>query len=251
MSKPIGLNVAADGRHAASWVRRTGANGIRIVMTPDYSLRALFGRYRRAGQAVLGVYARESQVPGSSHEQSMSEYMGYYGSRLDYIEIMNESDLDSPSSWTMPPDEFEALGWSLHNVVRSYRSDLPIIAGGMASGQVSYLDGVNLDWCNYVGVHPYAKNATPDDDLPDIEPLAAQYVSATGKDVAITEWGWWGDETRGEYEVRDVVYWAQRTPYVAGYWHFCASDDMVPPFGLYREDYSPKPAAYAFRDAAN
>jgi hypothetical protein len=62
----------------------------------------------------------------------------------------------------------------------------------------------------------------------------------------ISEWGWWGDEIRGESEVRDVVRWAEASPLVARYFHFCVDDFMVPPFGLYRTDGSQKPAGKAF-----
>jgi hypothetical protein len=75
-----------------------------------------------------------------------------------------------------------------------------------------------------------------------------QEYALYGLPLMITEWGWWGDEVRGEYEVRDVVRWAEQSPLIERFFYFCMDDGMVPPFGLYRADGSPKPAASAFRD---
>lgn len=67
-------------------------------------------------------------------------WLQLYDGLYDEIQVGNESDLRSPASWDLPPDRFSAL-------LRAVRDAAPgayLVAGGMASGDPSYLDGVDL-----------------------------------------------------------------------------------------------------------
>lgn len=249
-SKVVGLNVALDGRHAPSWIASTGANGIRIVLSEDHNLTDYLKECQDNGLSILGDYARESQWGNRSHGESMARYMRRYRGLIDFVEAGNEPDLESDSSWTMSQDEFETLGWQLHGAIRDASDDVQIIAGGLAFGQLAWLDNVDLSWSNMLGVHPYAKDMTTGNDILDANILVDEYRAATGLPVAITEWGWWSaDQWRGESEVRDMVTWAVHDDRVAHYWHFCADDAMVWPFGLYDAQGNEKREAKGFRDA--
>lgn len=240
-----GLNVAADGRHNALLVTRTGADAVRIVLTREHDLRPRLRDYKDHGVFVLGVCARESFDGFGSWGEAFSYYQRRYGEYLGSLQVGNESDLESPSSWTMTPAALSTLGWTARNVM----PNMPLVCAGMASGQAWWLGSVDLRWCNAIAAHPYAKDMTANNDLPDADALIAQY-RAYGLPVWITEWGWWGDEVRGEHEVRDFVTWAERSGDIERYFHFCIDDGMVAPFGLYRADGSEKPAGRAFREAA-
>lgn len=242
-----GINVAADGRHSAEWVAGVGADAVRIVLTREHDLRDRLREYRDHGLFVLGVCARESFDGFDSWDEAFTYYRRRYVNEglIGALQVGNESDLDSPSSWTMSPDDLSSLGWA----ARSVLPDTTLVCAGMASGQPGWLEDVDLRWCNVLAVHPYAKDATPDNDLPDAWDLVHEYWRY-GLPVWVSEWGWWGDEERGESETRDMVQWAVHGGMMERYFHFCADDAMVAPFGLYREDGSEKPAGLAFREAA-
>jgi hypothetical protein len=191
---------------------------------------------------VLLVFDRLSVEEFDDAGAAFGWYDLRYGHLVEAWQIGNEPDLESPSSWSMTVEDLVALG----HVARAYLPGRTIIAAGLASGQPSYLTGQDISWCDAIAVHPYLKDMTPDNDLPDVDELVAAYQQL-GKPVWITEWGWWGDdETRGAAEVADVVTWAAATDQIGAYFHFCADDAMVAPFGLYRADGTPKPAVEAF-----
>jgi hypothetical protein len=236
----IGVNVKHTGEHPPEWVRAFGATAIRIVLTPDIDLTGYFETCQAHGVSVLPLLARESDPT----ERRIAEYAERYGQFFDRIQVGNEPDHESPSSWTMHPAGLSGLGW----LARGSFPTCQIVCAGMVSGDPRYLDRVDLDPFDAIAVHPYAKDMTRGNDLPDIDALVRQYMRF-GKPIVISEWGWWGAESEGAQRVGDVVAWADETDEIESYFHFCISDDMVWPFGLLREDNSWKPAAYAFRDA--
>jgi hypothetical protein len=235
----IGINVPGDGSASASLVRSLGATWVRLVALPDVDLTPALRAYRALGIRVLLVLARESGV-------DYAAYRDRYAGLVDALEVGNEPDLDSPSSWTMTQAELGALGRS----ARAIWPTATLVLGGLASGQPSWLDGVDLGWCDAVAVHPYLKDSTPGNDVPDVGELLDGY-RAYGKPLVISEWGWWGDdEERGAVEVRDMARWAASTGDVELFCYFCLGDWMVPPFGLYRADGTAKPAADYFMGAS-
>jgi hypothetical protein len=236
----VGLNVKHTGEHPPEWVRAFGATAIRIVLTPDIDLTGYFETCRAHGVSVLPLLARESNPT----DRQLAEYAERYERFFSRIQVGNEPDHESPSSWTMHPATLAELG-------RRARDAFPtcaIVCAGMVSGDPRYLDRVDLDPFDAIAVHPYAKDMTRHNDLPDIDVLVREYVRF-GLPIVISEWGWWGAESEGAERVGDVVAWADATDEVESYYHFCLADTMVWPFGLLREDNTWKPAAYAFRDA--
>jgi predicted chitinase len=239
----VGMNVARDGSSSPDLVRSLGCTWIRVVALPDVDLSGYFSHCRALGLQIMLVLARES---GGNY----AVYQRRYGHLIDCVQVGNEPDLASPSSWTMSPVELASLGRSARQV---FGQDMPIVTAGMASGHPEWLAGMDLSWADAVAVQPYLKDApNPNDieDLPDVTELVAGY-QALGKPLIISEWGWWGDnEVRGAEEVGDMTRWAAATGDVEVYFHFCLDDGMVPPFGLYRADGTAKPAAGTFISAA-
>lgn len=246
----IGINVARDGSSSLNAVVSLGATWIRIVATTQHDLREYLGEARARKLSVLLVLARESF--GSAPQ---SDIYGLYRQRyietklVDAIQIGNEPDLVSASSWSMQPADLVALGQS----VRAAFPDTVLVCGGLAGGDPAWLRGVDLSWCDVLAVHPYAKDAlNPNDleDLPDIQPFLEQY-RIYGKPLIISEWGWWADtEPRASEEVRDVMQWASTTTDIGMFCYFCLDDRMVPPFGLLTSEQQLKPRAKVFRDLA-
>lgn len=239
----IGLNVARDGSTPLSTVLSLNATWVRIVAMPDQDLSSYFRDLRAAGIKILLVLARES---GSDY----ARYRLLYGNLVDAVQVGNEPDLDSPSSWTMSQPQLAAFGREVRAI---FPRPFPLVCAGLASGHPEWLDDMDLSWADALAFHPYLKDAAnPSDleDLQDVDGLLEGYA-AFGLPVLVTEWGWWDDnEPRATEETRDMVRWMARTDAVEVFFYFCTSDAMVPPFGLLHADGSEKPRARAFRDAA-
>lgn len=244
----IGLNVARDGSTPVEAIRDLRADWVRVVATPENDLTDYLKALKHQHVSVLLVLARES----FAGQDNLLTYRDRYAGLLDAIQVGNEPDLASPSSWTMTPGELAALGRS----VRKAFPTTPLVCAGLASGDPAWISDLDLSWCDAVAVHPYLKdgpNPTDLEDLPDAVDLVRAYRAIVpDKPILVTEWGWWSDdETRAAEEVADMVEWASETKEIAGFFYFCASDAMVPPFGLLRADGSEKPRAEAFRMAAS
>lgn len=244
MCAAIGLNVRRDGSDSLDIVQSMHATWIRIVATPDNDLTDYLTRCKAAGIRVLLVLARES----FTDLNILASYRDRYGSLVTAIQVGNEADIESPSSWTMTPGALAALGKS----VRAMFPTTPLVCAGMVSGQPDWLRDADLSWCDAVAVHPYLRDApNPSDleDLPDIDVLVRAYQQY-GKPVLVTEWGWWGnDETRAVEEVGDAIKWAAATKDCAVFFYFALGDD-VQPFGLYGQDGRPKARAASFLNQA-
>jgi GH25 family lysozyme M1 (1,4-beta-N-acetylmuramidase) len=242
----IGQNVARDGSIPPEDVVAAGASWIRIVAMAAENQEDYLLRCEDRGLKVLLVLARESFADGGTVELYRSRYEGL----VDALQVGNEPDLESESSWTMTQGELASLG----RAVRAAWPGIPIVCAGLASGQPDWLEGMDLSWCDAISFHPYLKDApNPDDieDLPDVTGLTEAYARF-GKPLLITEWGWWSndDEGRAAEEVRDMVRWAANTDLIEVFFYFCASDSMVPPFGLTYEDGTPKGRYHTFKDEA-
>lgn len=234
----IGINVPADGSVSVEELKSLWVRGIRIVAEPQYDLRNYLRQIDIVGIDTLLVIARESGTDYSIYQK--------YRGVIAAIQTGNEPDGTGESSWAMSQDEFVALGRQL----RTTFPNTPIVAGGLCSGHPSWLDGVPLDWCDYLGLHLYLKNAIPNDDLTDIWDTIAQY-SRFGKPIVLSEWGWWGDnEDRASIEVESMITWVGHTDIIDSLFYFCHSDRMVAPFGLYDSNLNIKSRGEAFINAA-
>lgn len=234
----LGLNVRRDGSDPLTAVRYLGASWIRIVATPEHDLRTYFSNCKAFKIKVLLVLARES---GGDY----ARYRDLYGGLIDAIQVGNEADLVSSSSWTMSQLELAALGRS----VRAIFPTTPLVCSGLASGQPGWLDGMDLSWCDAIAVHPYAKDsesATDLEDQPDMQPLLREY-KRFGKPILVTEWGWPSDdEPRASEEITDTIDWAVGTDEIEAFFYFALNNDVIP-FGLLYEngvDYKPKGKAF-------
>lgn len=239
----IGLNVDRNGTTPLRDLQSLHATMARIVLMPDMSSLQTVKDYAVAGIRNLGVIARESFVDDAWKDDAglrlqLLAYQEQYGPYLTAWQIGNEPDGEGESSWKMDQASYTRLIRVARETLGNY---VIIISGGLCSGQPQWLENVDLRYVDALAVHPYLKDAPNDkdiEDLIDIPVLLDAYEPyAQGLPFVITEWGWWGEySSRGEEEIYDMVQWAAGSKRIVGFFYFCYSDAMVPPFGLFRAD---------------
>lgn len=173
---------------------------------------------------------------GKSYRYKLERLKEMYPT-VDYWQIGNEPDLESGSSWTMTPRRFSTL---LH-VASEVFFDGYVIAGGLASGQPSWLDQVGRLPVDALAVHPYTK--APDNwqmqgwETGRVNDLLNMYMRF-GLPVWVTEFGAEdglfdhitgqdGPGSREEY-YKQMVFSMRNRPCAA----FCWDDAMVPGYGI-------------------
>lgn len=201
-----GINV--DPENLAAWtspreLAHMGCRAVRMVSRDLDSCRAYRDQAQEAGLVVLATVAAESQ--------------GFILPDCQMYQIGNEPDGHGPSSWTMTRAAYRAE-WQIY---RDTYPDLYMIAAGLTSGDVSWWAevGPELEGCAGVAVHPYSKSATVAQKL-------LKAYKAVRPDLAlwVTEWN------RPPLQVVPFTRML-RLEAEAAFW-FCASDAMVPGFGL-------------------
>lgn len=247
----------AFGNHAPLWAKPTdiigpGAPWLRIILRPHEDLSAWIDAAHAAGGKVLGVLARESFPPRRARYLQMGLYALNHPT-LDAIEVGNEPDQKSPSSWTLRAAD-------LNRLLATARKAWPttkLICGGLVSGNPDYLKGVDLGPVDAIGLHPYGRGTASHPysggGFGTVADLVALYRSF-GKPLAVTEFG---------APIRDFDSEHDRAAYIGGVMsglaaedlemacHFCWSDQgMVLGFGLLDENGRAKESYASFFAAA-
>ena len=246
----FGINTSSDGRFAPADLAETGAKWVRFVALPGVNLSGYAEACRAFGLKVLLVIARESLV--GDYSETAAYYRTMY-SRVNALQVGNESDHVSGSSWDLPAAK-------LNELLRAFRTIWPdhvLVGPGLVSGNPSYLDGVDLSLVNAISVHPYGQG-TPNFPSPwgfggNVGQLLDRYVAkAGGKPLWITEVGGSaneiGEATQANYCRAMLGYLGTRIDVQMAMW-FSFHDD-VDGFGLVRKNNTPRPAWSAFYELA-
>jgi|SRR5262245_8858068 len=181
-------------------LQRAGFGFCRIVLrwteNPAEFLRAC----QTAGLPVIGIYTGESRAPNLNDTQSAVLWAAWLRDEslveaMPLLQVGNEPDLESGSSWTMGHDEYNRLVDDVAPVFRGL--DLTIVGAGLASGQPSWLAGVDQDLLDIIAVHPYGRRPNGDPKWQsacpewanDVREFLAWYRSYTALPLAVSEYG--------------------------------------------------------------
>ncbi len=175
----LGANIPARGEVPPGEVATIGAKWARMVALPDYDATDYMWALQARGVRVLLVFARESFAGFATWEQAAFVYAGRYAPHADAIQVGNEPDHVSDSSWTLSHQD-------LNKLLRTFRAAWPktqLVGPGLVSGQATWVAGIDLSLVEGIAVHPYAKQ--PGEAA--LSTMLNQYA-AYGKMVWITEY---------------------------------------------------------------
>ena len=179
----------------------------------------------------------------------MERYAARYPT-IKYWQIGNESDQpNSESSWYLPPETFTTL---LEQARQAF-PDKYLIAGGLVSGDPTYLNRVDLSLVDAIAVHPYGQ--APDSWMPWGHGYASTLLASYrrfNKSIWVTEFGGQSELFHNEHE--RAVYHTEMIRTLANFGvkvavQFCLTDKMVPGFGMIDTDGNPKETYAAFKDS--
>ncbi|HYO55740.1 hypothetical protein [Archangium sp.] len=254
----LGVNVAGGGWIPVSVLSDLGVRVVRIVAYPSINDFGYLEQLRQAGIRRWLVLASESFSGFPSWGAAIDEYNRRYGGHIDVWQLGNEPDQPGPSSWSMSPQDFTGLLWT-------GRDRLPgkyLVAGGLHSGNPSWLNNVNLDWVNGIAVHPYGQLPPGQYDpswyfghVNNLLNNYRNYLNSSGrgdKHMHVSEWGgpvqdWDWDENRHGAYIGYMSKFFRGTSLVGDSIMFCAHDSMVSQFGLMRSDWSKRPAWHEYQ----
>ncbi len=254
----LGVRVADDGSFPIALLKEMGANLVSITprwhwyedaaaARPRPQILEYLRDIRRNGMAL--VYC----IDAEGAQMQAGPLARDFGADLPtHINAINEADDHGAESSYTDPAEL-----SVHlQLFRHYFPDVHLIAGGFSTGQPGYLERVDLSPCNAVGVHPYGQRPDNVNDwswVPGnfgfVGDLLGSY-GALGYPLWVDEIGVGsvGDERQAAYCAAMLV--ALDHLGVEGVAWFCARDFDGRRYGLLDSNGHPKPALYAFQDAA-
>ena len=229
-------------------------NGIKVLLLVDYSSCTRAKPSSNADEATWNSYI-------DAFTSELESIAAHYGDGVDAWEVWNEPDLlhsGQPYDPGVPAAKFGLLLMRAYQVIKRH-STRPVVVGGLASGDPSYLSSaiasVGQLYADGVGVHPYGQRAP--DDWPDphwgFGNLSSFYntYSQFGKPLWVTEIGTQDLTVQAQYLTNVYILTRDRfltqVPHV--FW-FCWSDGMVGDFGLLDTSGSPKPSYDSYRNTA-
>ncbi len=266
----LGTNVSKRGEIRANEIASIYPGGLaRFVLTPSVDLDEYFAELLNAGITPVAVIANESFEEGIDRRLGYSEaarlYFDWYWQHLRVLQVGNEWDHSSDSSWTLGSNE-------LYNLVGAFWEERQssglqdrtrIILGGAVSGDPNFLDTITdtLPLVDGISIHPYGQRANgvpaPSGNFGDAEYLIQRYKDklldlGQPKPIYVTEWGVSSDEVGEDAQADYCENFASMLRYnsdVVAAMHFCHHEYAG--FGEYRPDGSVKPVQERLRRVAS
>lgn len=302
MAEP-GINIPGDGYGAEpERLASLGSRWQRPVLRSTIDLNPYIDACHARGLKVVGIVARESLggavltpkwsisdwlqslvAPKSSlpeietspltmeFRDAAQFYANRYAGKLDLLQIGNESDHISPSSWSMDHDELNEL---LYQFNVWFPEETLIVGPGLVSGDATWVRGIDQSLIDLCAVHGYGQRpwGEPSDwpwlpgNFGRIGDLLQRYADELepGINLAATEIGLSTTEVTHEQQaeyteeiMRAFITWkanprpgGHKAPILELACLFSLGDWMVPEFGIFDAAGNPKPAAAAYTRVA-
>jgi hypothetical protein len=261
-----GINVSADGRPAVSELRdKLGlpvGSIIRFVVRPSINQLPYLENLRVQGYLPLGIIANESFEAGLGSYAALAHWIAEtYGNWFWGLQVGNEWDHRSPSSWTLSEAELDALLWTFWNIRIARGGHWKLVLGGSVSGDPeNRMDEPDLEAVDYIAVHPYGQRPSEDWNpgrpwgFGNVTDLIERYhLVAPGKCVLVTEYGLptqdFGDVVSADYHAdmaAALEAYGRSRAWFAGYVPFAAADYMVDGYGFLDQSGKLKKQGHAF-----
>lgn len=226
---------------------------------------------------ILSAETYPHKPNSSAPDEEWAEYITGFAERAAEItkvlaawrpafQVWDAPDLASASAGYDPAlrePVFARLLKETYEAIKRVDSGLRVVAGGLVSGQPSWLRRVADIFkgrlpADVVAIHPFSKRPTPDWPAPDwgsgyVGDLIEAYRQVTKLPLWITAVGEATLDEEGQAEYLRRFYQTMTTQFVGKveqvFW-FCYADGMAHPFGLIDHIGQPKPAYRAYAQAA-
>jgi hypothetical protein len=197
----LGLNISSRGEIPIGELQATGVRRVRFVALPDYHATSYIKGLARVGIGTRLVFARESWDGAyRTWGRALAEYHCRYGRLVDSIQIGNEPDHRSVSSWTQHPEELNLLLF----LARDIWADHWIVGPGLVSGDPNWARLIDLSQVDALAFHPYAKEP----HSPELVALIQGYADY-GKPLVVSEYAaltWGMAQYLGAHSLIDEAY---------------------------------------------
>lgn len=240
-----GINVPGDGSIPASRLIQFLPRGsiIRFVLYPSVPQAVYLRDLRIHGFLPLLVVANESFDRGDGSRYSYAELVHFINDRYQDlpwgIQVGNEWDHRSGSSWTMTEADLDALLWTFwnakHGGIDGTTLRWLLVLGGSVSGDPNALQIPDEGAYDVVAVHPYGQrpwegwNPGVPWGFGNVGELLQRYREMRPtKPILVSEYGMrardFGEGVQAAYHV-DMAAVLSGIPYVLGYIPFAAHDE--------------------------
>lgn len=172
------------GRPNPANLKSYGFGGVRSVFRDHPDWFSYHNAVKRVGLASIITLARESFPDLGGPDMFVT--ISSLPIDADMVVVGNEPDGEPPSSWVMSPAEFRTLLRDCAPLIRRYCPTASVVAGGLVSGQPSWLEPIADDLAGLVDavdIHPYAKTADEAENL-----LGYYRTVLMDMDLVVLEW---------------------------------------------------------------
>ena len=241
-------------------LKELGVSWVRFPLHREHNYGSYLDQLDHAQIQAVCVIEKESVKVSRWEEDSLfdQDYLNFVAEhyaqkypQIKFLQIGNEMD-DGVGffSWKIEPQKYNKL-------LQAFNQAFPdkfLIAGGLSTGEVDFLDEVDLSLVKAIAVHPYGvstPNFKSNTNFTDAETAFTRYKDKTSLPVLISEAGvnhaHYSPERAARYVRSLMEFYAGAD--VLGAAYFCLSDNMVNNHGLFDKSGNPKPSLEAFLKA--